>query len=174
MADRFNIPEYNTISDKTLGFFTKMKQYIDREMFFYGSIMRRDYNDGESDIDVAIFSDNEQSTISRLQHFLKVKRSLFHKIIWKLNGNTITGYKIKCDDFSDINCELSIYDSRFKELIIEEQCQRPLTWGWWIYAALFIIKFIYYKLHLVDKHTYAKMKRGIMNYEIESDFTVIK
>ena len=85
----------NDLPQKTKDFFKKMENYLDTELFFYGSVTRSDYIPGKSDIDIAVFTDNENSIISKLQHFVHVKRSDFDKVIWKLDGNMIYGYKLK-------------------------------------------------------------------------------
>ena len=40
-------------------FFKRLENYLDDELYFYGSVNRSDYIHGKSDIDVAIFTDNE-------------------------------------------------------------------------------------------------------------------
>ena len=101
-------------------FFIDLKNYLDTDLFFYGSVNRSDYIHGKSDIDVAIFTDNEYSTINRLQHFLHVKRNAFDKVVWKLNGTMVYGYKIICDKYINIKCEIAIYNNDFKEIILNE------------------------------------------------------
>ena len=44
-------------------FFNNLSAYINTPIYFYGSIRRGDYLQGYSDIDTAIFTDNESSTI---------------------------------------------------------------------------------------------------------------
>ena len=53
-------------------FFKQLQNYLDTDIYFYGSVNRTDYVPGKSDIDVAIFTDNEYSVITKLQHFLKI------------------------------------------------------------------------------------------------------
>ena len=98
-------------------FFKRMRYYLDTDLYFYGSVTRSDYVPEQSDIDVAIFTDNEYSVMSKLQHFLHVKRSDFDKVLWKLNGTMIYGYKIKVEG---INTEIAIYNNEFKDIIINE------------------------------------------------------
>ena len=105
-------------------FFKKLQEYLETDLYFYGSVTRSDYVPGKSDIDVAIFTDNEHSIISKLQHVLHVKRNEFKKVVWKLNGNMIYGYKIKCDEYVDINCEISIYNNEFKKVLLDEYQNR--------------------------------------------------
>jgi predicted nucleotidyltransferase len=85
----------NELPTDIKNFFNRLKNYLDTDLYFYGSVTRSDYVPGKSDIDVAIFTDNEYSTMSKLQHFLHVKRSDFDKVVWKLNSKMIYGYKIK-------------------------------------------------------------------------------
>ena len=60
------MPEYNNI------FFEKLKNYLDTKLYFFGSVQRPDYFQKGSDIDVAIFTDNIKSTVTKLQSFLNV------------------------------------------------------------------------------------------------------
>jgi tRNA nucleotidyltransferase (CCA-adding enzyme) len=43
-------------------FFEKLKNYLDAELYFYGSVQRNDYFHGSSDIDVDIFTHDENNT----------------------------------------------------------------------------------------------------------------
>ena len=57
-------------------FFKKLGDYLDTKIYYYGSIQRSDYFPDSSDIDVDIFTENENSTITKLQHFLKIDRNV--------------------------------------------------------------------------------------------------
>jgi predicted nucleotidyltransferase len=153
----------NDLPQKIKDFFIKMRNYIDDELYFYGSVTRSDYVPGKSDIDVAIFTDNESSTISKLQHFLHVKRNAFEKLIWKLNGTMIYGYKIKCDKYTDINCEIAIYNNEFKEVLIDEFVKPTQNASIIITILLHIVKLFYYKIPLLPTQTYIYLKRTILN-----------
>ena len=143
-------------------FFYNLQNYVDEDLYFYGSVNRSDYVHGKSDIDIAIFTDNEYSLISKLQHFLHVKRNAFDKIVWKLNGNMIYGYKIKCDKYMDSKCEIAIYNNYFKDQLLNEintYNSIPL----YISILLFIIKTLYYTFPLLNSKTYLEYKRYIFN-----------
>ena len=101
-------------------FLYDLQNYLDEDLYFYGSVNRSDYVHGKSDIDVAIFTDNEYSLISKLQHFLHVKRDAFDKIVWKLNDKMMYGYKIKCDKYINSKCEIAIYNNEFKNTLLDE------------------------------------------------------
>lgn len=143
-------------------FFRRLKNYLDTELYFYGSVNRDDYIHDKSDIDIAIFTDNEYSIITKLQHFLHVKREAFDKVIWKLEGNMIYGYKIKCEKYIDINCEIAIYNNDFKPILLKE-ITRYNSIPPHIAFLLFIIKTMYYTLPIISKKTYSSYKRYIFN-----------
>jgi predicted nucleotidyltransferase len=143
-------------------FFYKLSDYLDTELYFYGSINRSDYLHGQSDIDVAIFTDNEDSVITKLQHFLHVNRKSFDKVVWKLKGKMIYGYKIKCDKFMDIKCEIAIYNNSFKETLLEEfKLYNHLPFL--IAILLSIVKTFYYTIPLLSKKKYMSYKTYIFN-----------
>jgi hypothetical protein len=156
----------NTIRDDlpkdVKDFFKRLENYLDTDLYFYGSVNRPDYVHNKSDIDIAIFTDNEYSTITKLQHFLHVKRNAFDKVIWKLNGKMVYGYKIKCEKYIDIKCEIAIYNNDFKDILIKEISQYnsvPVHVGF----LLFILKTLYYTFPIISQQTYADYKRYIFN-----------
>ena len=120
-------------------FFKRLENYLDTDLYFYGSVNRSDYVHGKSDIDVVIFTDNEYSMMAKLQHFLHVKRNAFDKVVWKLYGKMIYGYKIKCEKYIDIKCEIAIYNNNFKDDIFGE-LKRYNNIPLYISVLLFILK----------------------------------
>jgi predicted nucleotidyltransferase len=159
---------------KTQDLFRRIENDLDTELYFYGSVTRSDYVPNKSDIDVAIFTDNEYSDISKLQHILVVKRSKFHKIAWKLNGKMIYGYKVK---IKDINSEISIFNNDFKDMLLDEYTRPNKNQSIFIYCLLYLLKLFYYQIPLLPKSTYIELKRYIMNDLIskkESVYILIK
>ena len=143
-------------------FFVNLQNYLDTDLYFYGSVNRSDYVHGKSDIDVAIFTDNEYSTITKLQHFLHVKRSAFDKVVWKLEGKMIYGYKIKCDKYINSKCEIAIYNNDFKEYLLNEITQYDKV-PFHVAILLFILKTLYYTFPILSLQTYMTWKRFIFN-----------
>jgi predicted nucleotidyltransferase len=167
----------NDLPKNIKDFFNNISKYIDNELIFYGSVTRSDYVPGKSDIDVAIFTDNEQSEISKLQQVLHVKRDAFEKIVWKLNGKMIYGYKIKCEKYTEINCEIAIYNNDFKEILLDEFNKPLKNQSMFIFALLYILKTFYYHIPLLPEKTYINLKRIILNDLMgkkESVFFVLK
>ena len=140
----------------------KINNYLDTEIYFYGSVLRSDYIPGKSDIDTAIFTDNEYSTISKLQHVLHVKSNNFKKVIWKLNDDTIYGYKIKLKNFKP-EIEIAIYNNNFKDILIKEFMSPVINPPLLVVICLYILKFLYYRLSLISKGNYIKMKGYVQN-----------
>lgn len=150
----------NDLPQKTKDFFKKMENYLDTQLVFYGSVIRTDYVPGKSDIDVAVFTDNENSIMSKLQHFLHVKRSEFDKVVWKLDGKMIYGYKIK---ILEQNAEIAIYNNDFKDILIEELNKPIINKTFLTTTLLLLLKLFYYQLPLIPTDLYLKCKRYVLN-----------
>ena len=144
-------------------FFNKLKNYLDTKLYFYGSIQRKDYFPGSSDIDVDIFTSNENSIISKLTSFLNVKRYQFKKIIWKINEQLVNGYKIMyVDPNGELTVEFSIYNEKDKNAILNEHLSKkdlPIH----ATVLLVILKFLYYKLKIISHDYYASTKKIILS-----------
>jgi hypothetical protein len=150
----------NDLPQKTKDFFKKMENYLDTQLVFYGSVIRYDYVPEKSDIDVAVFTDNENSIISKLQHFLHVKRSDFDKVVWKLDGKMIYGYKIK---IQEKNTEIAIYNNDFKDILMEELNKPIINKTILTTTLLILLKLFYYQLPLIPTDFYLKCKRYVLN-----------
>ena len=153
----------NKLTPEQGNFLKNLGNYLDTKLFYYGSIQRDDYVSGKSDIDVDIFTDNEMSTIHKMQHFLHVQKSDFKKIIWKLRNNKlITGYKIKySNDF--INAEFAIYNEKYKQDILREHNSKNIL-PFYCTFLLNVLKIMYYHLHILPTKYYAYLKRKIFSY----------
>ena len=154
--------------------FRRIENDLDTELYFYGSVTRSDYIPNKSDIDVAIFSDNEYSDMNKLNHILIVKRSDFYKVVWKLNGKIVYGYKVK---IKAINCEISIFNNDFKEMLLDEYTKPNKNQSLFIYCLIYLLKMFYYQIPIIPKQTYIELKRYIMNVLIsnkESVYFLIK
>ena len=151
------------LTKKESSYFNKLSDYLDTKLYYYGSVTRDDYVPNKSDIDIAIFTDNEHSIMSKLQHFLHAKRKAFDKIAWKLNGQMIYGYKIKCMDYTGINCEIAIYNNEFKKVLIDEYNKPLKNQTLLIYVLLNVLKILYYQIPLLPKTTFMSLKRYILN-----------
>lgn len=153
----------NNISEKASKFLKNLSEYLELKVIFFGSIQRYDYFPGFSDIDIDLFSDNVNSTLIKLQNFLQIPKKNVKKFLWKLiNGKMAYGYKILYKKPKDnFIIEFSIYDVKFKEDVLFEH-RRKMELPFYISWLLIILKFLYYKLELIDKKTFTYYKRIIL------------
>lgn len=167
------MPEHNAI------FFEKLKIYLDTKIYFFGSVQRYDYFPKGSDIDVAIFTDNMKSTITKLQIFLNVEYKDFKKFVWRLNhdNRVVKGYKIMYKEpENNFIVEISIYDEIYKKaILIEHNGKKDLPF----YAiwSLIIIKYLFYTLNIIHADWYIFFKNFILTkliFKKEDDFVVLK
>ena len=163
----------NKMTPDRLNFFADMATYVDLPVYFYGSLLRSDYVDGKSDIDAVIFTDNENSTVFRLQHYLQAAQNEFRKIVWKLNGHFIHGRKIKCAKYKNMEFEISVYNKNYKEALLREY-NRPKTWSPLVILGLRVIKLLYYTLPLLSRTQYSELKRFLMNHNVVSNFYMLR
>ena len=153
----------NNLPSNVKHFFYKLSDYLDTKLLYYGSVQRADYIPGKSDIDVVIFAENEESIISKMQHFLHVNKKDFKKIVWILDGNKVEGYKIQYKNPDEkIVAEFTIYNDKFKNAVLKEQMHR-LELPFFISIILYIVKLCYYQLHLMSKKTYDSCKNFVLH-----------
>jgi len=146
-------------------FFNDLGKYLDTKLLFYGSIQRHDYFPGSSDIDVDVFTDNIGSTVARMQHFLHVKKSSFKKIVWRLShtGKMVYGYKIMYTNPDlYLSAEFSIYDNKYKKGVLEQHLKKTVI-PFYATILLFIIKKLYYDLHILPPESYRYLKMKILS-----------
>lgn len=169
----------NKIPDNTITFFEELSEFLDTKLLFFGSVQRSDYFPGESDIDVDIFTDNEGQTISKMQHFLHVKRSDFKKFVWRLNHNNSIAYgnKIFYKNKEDgIFVEFSIYNEKYKKGILKEHLMKTEL-PFYASSLLIILKFLFYNLKILDKKTFSYLKKKILSVGIglpDDQFVVLE
>ena len=167
----------NKIPDNAKIFFNKLGSYLDTNIYYYGSIQRVDYFPNSSDIDVDIFTDNEKSTLLKIQTFLNNinnnnnnnnnnNKYKIQKVIYKLHktNKVVNGYKLKYK--SDFKAEISIYNEKYKEAVLLEHNFKMIL-PFYISALLIILKTIYYNLGLLPKNVYIYTKKLIMDYFVE-------
>jgi len=77
----------NKLTEHEKKFFYRLSNYLDTKLYYFGSVQRGDYFPSSSDIDVDIFSENENNTIIKLMNFLNVEKNEFKRFVWKLNTN---------------------------------------------------------------------------------------
>lgn len=151
------LPIYSTI------FFNKLKMYIEKPIYFFGSIQRQDYFEGKSDIDVDIFTEYPESTLMALQNFLNIDESSFKKVIWRSNNSIIEGHKLMYKELdNNLIVEFSIYEEKYKKDVLDEHRYKMIL-PFYIIGLLLIVKYFYYILEIIPHKIYTKIKRFILN-----------
>jgi hypothetical protein len=159
------------LTDKQKNFFNDLSIYINKPIYFYGSIYRTDYFPGKSDIDIDIFTDNESSTIQMLSDYLNIKKNNFRKFFYKLESTIVTGYKTKYkNDYIDV--EIAIFNNKYKTLKLNDD-KRTTNLPIYICIILTIVKFFYYNLGIISNKIYMKIKNILMNPGAKDRYIVI-
>jgi len=153
----------NKLSEDVTMFFIELSKYINTPLFFYGSVQRSDYFPGSSDIDIDIFTDNQHSLTTKLQHFLQIDKRKFKKFVWRIHTKVVIGYKVmyKNPD-KNIAVEFSIYNEKDKKSILDEH-RSKFVLPFYVSSLLIILKFIHYKLCLLNKNTFKNIKRIMLS-----------
>jgi hypothetical protein len=159
----------NELPKNVKEFFYHLSDYLDTKLLYFGSVQRSDYVSGKSDIDIDIFSENEYSLMTKMQHYLHVSKHDFKKVAWIINDIPTYGYKLQYENKKEnINAEFSIYNEKFKDIIIKEH-QSKFVLPLHVTIMLYIVKFFYYEIPLLDKKTFSNTKRYIMNSQLEKN-----
>jgi predicted nucleotidyltransferase len=166
----------NKLTPQEKKFLDGLSEYLDTKLIYYGSIQRHDYAPGKSDIDIDIFTDNEESIMTKIQHYLKVSRKEFKKIVWHMNRpkKIVNGYKIKYTN-SFIKIELSIYNNIYKQYVLKEH-QFKITLPTYAYGILYILKLLYYYSHIISKSSYIYLKNKVLTLSLgikEDEFIIL-
>ena len=159
----------NKMTPYANNFFNKLSNYLDTKIYFYGSIQRDDYFPQSSDIDADIFTDNENSTITKLQNFLGVNRYEIKKFVYKLQktNKIVYGKKINyIDKNNNFTTDISIYNEKNKEDVLLEHNSKTIL-PFYISYLLIILKSLYYNFGILPKEIYIFMKKILMNYLID-------
>ena len=150
-------------------FFNKLSQYLDNKFYFFGSVQRSDYFPKSSDIDTDLFTDNESSTILKLQNFLGLKKYEFRRFVYKLHktNRLVSGHKVKYSEpEKNFTAEISIYNEKDKESVLIEHNSKSFL-PFYISFLLIILKFFYYNVGIIPKDLYVYLKKIIMNTMVE-------
>ena len=156
----------NELTEYEQQFFFNLKNYIDKPIYFYGSIQRGDYFPQSSDIDVDIFTDNVNSTLHLLQNYLRILKTDCKNTIYKMNetNQIIPGYKIKYEDeIHNLHVEFSLYNEKYKKEILEEHNSKNNLPSYLITILIFL-KLLYYKFGMLTEKYYDIIKKFVCNY----------
>ena len=158
----------NKLPDNIVSFFKELSEYLDTKILYFGSVQRGDYFPGKSDIDVDIFTDNEHSIMTKMQHFMNIDKKKFKKFIWRLNHNNTMahGHKVMYkNEEQNFNAEFSIYNEKYKQGILKEHLAKTILpfYATWM---LILLKFFHYTIPLLEYKTFSYLKKKILTLGI--------
>ena len=154
----------NNLTPKQKVFLDSLSDYLEIKLLYYGSILREDYIPGKSDLDIDIFTDNEDSTLAKMQHFLHISKKDFRKVVWKLrkDDRVATGYKLAYTN-DIINAEFAIYNEKFKKYITEDH-NNKIDLPFYVSFMLSFLKILHYRLQVLPTYYYKESKRNIFSF----------
>lgn len=156
--------------DNKYYFLKNLQDFIQTELHFFGSIKRCDFIK-ESDIDIAIISDNKDSVLKKLQHYLNLPDNKIRKIVQKIPNKkeVMYGYKTNYNnDDLELSLEIIIYDEKYKENIIAH-INKINNMPFYLLFPIIIMKFFYYKLNIIPKDFLDLIKINILKYYLKQD-----
>ena len=145
-------------------FLKNLKHYLNKSLYFYGSIQRHDFING-SDLDIDIFTDNESSTIEQISHYLNISKNTLKKTISKYNNDhtVIYGHKVMYESTElSMPIEFSIYNEKNKNQVLHQHNSK-VDLPFYVSVLLIILKTIYYKFHLINQKNYSSTKHQLLS-----------
>jgi predicted nucleotidyltransferase len=165
IKDRLGEYKYN--------YFTNLQNYLETELYFYGSIKRFDYISNSSDIDIIVITDNVKSMLSKIQTYLNVSKDKTQKIFQQhsvYDKGVVTGYKIKYkNDENNIEFDLLVYDEKYRKAVLQNVYDIN-NFPLYIIIPVYILKILYYKLYLISRKIYIDLKNLIFDYYFNGEF----
>ena len=137
----------------------ELKSFLETDLYFYGSIMRKDYIPNKSDIDFCIFTDDVETVKYKIRHFFHMPENCFNTVIWKKKNKMIHGYKVKCKKYTEKNYEISIYETKYKDDVLTEH-NKGIHMNGLLFYFLVIVKQLYYN-SIINKELYIYFKEKI-------------
>jgi predicted nucleotidyltransferase len=153
------------LGDKKYYFLKKLEDYIGEELIFFGSIKRCDFFEENSDIDIAIITDNTNSTIKKLQGYLNIGDDKMRKIVQKIpnSDRIIYGYKTNYENESQqLSIEIILYDEKYRNDILEH-INRINNFPYYITYPLIFLKLLFYKLNIISSDILKYFKVLLIN-----------
>ena len=166
--DRLDEYKYNFLFD--------LQKNLNEELIFFGSINRMDYFKDKSDVDIVIITENSKSLLFKIQHYLNIDKTQIKKIyqqFTKKSTKIVRGYKIKYVDVdSDFTFDIAIYDEKYRCFVMEN-INKHNTMPAFLSILLYILKFMFYKLHLLPASFFIQMKNALFYFQYNNTFFII-
>lgn len=167
----------NDLSPETKKFLKRMSNYIGCKLYFYGSVQRPDFFPEDSDIDIDIFTDNINSTLSKLETFLNLEKSKIKRIYMFIDSKLVKGTKfVYINHDLKLKCEISVFSNSNKAIVLKEHTKKTIL-PFFVIWLMIILKTCFYTLHILDIDQYKSIKHVLLSTMIgekETPYLVIK
>ena len=165
------IPKHPLTHNQSL-FLSNLRTFMNEPIYFYGSILRGDYIQGLSDIDVLMFYDDDVLANNKLVKYfkflatkepkenihIKSTRFIYHS---KETKKIISGYKVKYQDIEKaIPVEITIYKKEYQKLMLDEQ-KKKANVNIFIIWFLIIFKILAYRYRLISEEMFKFVKEKL-------------
>jgi hypothetical protein len=168
--------EYNEKYSKQLDYIKYISNKYNAEFRIYGSFNTKLHIDKVSDIDVQLFTDEPYVLYHKLKNEINyrkiMQREYDYSMPCKMNkckGKGIT-YKINFV-YEGVEISFMIINNKDKSFFIEENKEKD--WIMYYFGfVLYIIKFIYYKLKLISKSLYKKIKYELFRFPLYTNYNI--
>jgi predicted nucleotidyltransferase len=165
----------NRLTEYKYNFLSKMKEYLETELIFYGSIKRIDYFESNSDIDIAIITDNPSSMLAKIKNYLNLKNRKISKIYQTFINypSLINGYKLTYkDNENKWGFDVVIYNEKYKDIVMKDIFYIN-NLPFYITSILYILKFLYYKLHVISQSTFWEIKTRLFSLVLNKQSVIL-
>jgi predicted nucleotidyltransferase len=164
----------NKLPERIKLYFDKLATYLETKLYFFGSVQRLDYLKNESDIDIAIFTDNMEYMILKLQGFLNVDRTRIKRFVSKeqIKNHLHYGYKVIYEgDDIDVTYEIVMYGLKFKQEMLDFYVNVNNIP---IFASFVLLLLKYLKCYyIISNRTYYQAKKKIFLLVIPNQCNLI-
>lgn len=158
-------------------FFTKLENYLDTPLYYFGSVRRYDYSPDNSDIDAILFTNNESRSISQLQNWFHVSKHSFKRVVHFLKGpkRIVYGHKLTYkNEKQKISSDIVIYNVKDEEYIKLDD-KRKIDMPFYMVTILLLLKFLHYQVGILPTKVYVYFKQMLMDIVDDGvDFLKIK
>ena len=161
------------LRDHDYYFLKSIQDYIDSELYFYGSVARFDYFPGKSDIDIVIITDNVESIVKKLQNYLKVEKYAIEKTVNYMHDDKKMSYayKINYEDLeNNLSLELFVYDEKYRAYILND-INKKNNIPFYIVLILYILKICFYYLKILPDELFKYLKDGVNNFYLKGSLS---
>lgn len=153
------------LTEEQILFIENLQDLIQTKIYFYGSIERKDYFNGKSDIDIDIFPANVQSTLFKLRQVGMVPNNEVKYVKWSLFMPE--KHKFKCIKVSvknnNVSLEINIYNQNKRNEVLNARKYQLQQFNTGLQYILMIFKKMHYEYGIITIDTLMKIKIFLYN-----------